>query len=274
MKTILLMTDFSENAKNAIKYAINMFGEEVEYLLLNTYIVRENTGSFMSVADQIKDISEKEMAKEEAFIKKEFSSLSKLNVKPLLIRGEAIGGVNLLKKEKQIDLIVMGTKGASGITKFLVGSVTASVVQGTGLPVLIIPEKEQYQAYKKIVFATDFTHKVKQEILTPLQQIAQKFNAEIAMLNVLDENNIKNEKVLDTSNLFGGVKSYLDTIKASERDVIEDIELYCKNNKAEMLTVVAHHNTFFQGLFHKSVSQELIYHAQLPILALDDSFNN
>lgn len=268
------MTDFSENAKNAIKYAINMFGEEVEYLLLNTYIVRENTGSFMSVADQIKELSEKEIAKEEAFIRKEYSDLKQLKVQPILVRGGAIDGVNSVKTKQNIDLIIMGTKGASGITKFLVGSVTASVVQGTGLPVLIIPEKEEYQPYKKIVFATDFTHQIKQELLIPLNYIAQKFDAKIAMLNVLDKNNMKKENILDVSNLFSGIETTLTTIDAKEKNVSDDIEAYCKENKADMLTVVAHHNTFFEGLFHKSISQELIYHAQLPILALDDSFND
>ncbi len=97
------MTDFSENAKNAIKYAINMFGEGVEYLLLNTYTVRENTGSFISVADQIKGLAEKEMVKEEAFIRSEFLQLVQLKIKPLLIQGGAIDGVKVLKENSQID---------------------------------------------------------------------------------------------------------------------------------------------------------------------------
>ena len=61
MQTILLMTDFSDNAKNAIQYAIEMHGEEVNYVLLNTYVVRENVGAFMSVANKIKEITEKEL---------------------------------------------------------------------------------------------------------------------------------------------------------------------------------------------------------------------
>jgi len=270
MKTILLMTDFSENAKNAIKYAINMFGEEVDYLLLNTYIVRENTGSFLSVSDKVKAMSEKAMFKEMAFIKSEFAQLVNLKISDVLLRGGAIDGVNQLKEKKEIDLIVMGTKGASGITKFLVGSVTASVVQETGLPVLIIPEKEEYVPYKKIVFATDFSHKVKQELLTPLQYIAQKFKAEVNLLNVQLINDSPSE--FNMLGLIENVEVTIETIDAKEADVSKDIEQYCKKEEADMLTVVAHHNTFFEGLFHQSVSQELIYHAQLPILALDASY--
>ena len=68
MKTILLMTDFSDNAKNAIRYAIEMFEDKVDYVLLNTYAVRENSGSFMSIIDRVKEISEEELKKEQAHI--------------------------------------------------------------------------------------------------------------------------------------------------------------------------------------------------------------
>lgn len=274
MKTILLMTDFSENAKNAIRYAINMFGEEVEYLLLNTYIVRENTGSFVSIADQIKELSEKEMIKEVAFIKSEFSQYPNLKLTDILLRGGAIDGVVALKQKYGVDLIVMGTKGASGITKFLVGSVTASVVQGTGLPVLIVPEKQNYKTYKKIVLASDFAHEIKIEILNPLQFIAQKFDAEVTLLNVQLNKQTETQQKINLPSLLKDVKTTALTIESKEENVGNDIEKYCKTNEIEMLTVVAHHNTFFERLFHKSVSQELIYHAQLPILALDDSFNH
>ena len=274
MKTILLMTDFSENAKNAIKYAINMFGEEVEYLLLNTYVVRENTGSFISISDQIKEISEKEIEKEILFIREAFLNYTHLKITAILLRGDAIDGVNEVKDKYAIDLVVMGTKGASGLSKFLVGSVTASVVQCTGLPVLIIPEKQKYKAYTKIVLASDFTLKIKKELLNPLQYIAQKFNAEVTLLNVQLNNQSENQQEIDLSGLLKNIKTNSLTIDAKEESVCNDIEKYCKKAEIEMLTVVAHHNTFFERLFHKSVSQELIYHAQLPILALDDSFTH
>ena len=219
------------------------------------------------------------MKKELAFIKKEFSQYPNLKVRDIIYRGDAVDGVNTLKREHSIDLIAMGTKGASGLTKLLVGSVTTSVVRETGIPVLIIPEKEQYSPIHKIVFATDFSKETKQELLTPLKQIAQKSAAEIALLNVLSNKeegkdfdafkDAEIEKVIS----FEGVKTSVEIIE-KVNDIDSTIEKYCKENDADLLTVVAHHNGFFDRLFHQSVSQELIFHAKLPILALDDSFKD
>jgi nucleotide-binding universal stress UspA family protein len=277
MKTILLMTDFSDNAKNAIRYAIGMFGEDSKYILLNTFIVRENSGSFMSIADRVVDISKEGLKKELDYIYSIFPQYSNLKIKDTYAKGGAIDGITALKEKQSIDLIVMGTKGASGLKKFLIGSVTASVVKGTGIPVLIIPEKAVYKPLEKVVFAADSPNIEDADILNPLTLIIQKFNAELCLLNVIKEEEITEEtpfqkiKSLLSPNLQD-VKISSATIKGEE--VSEAIEAYCEENSVDLLTIVAHHNRFFDRLFHKSVSQELVFHAKLPILALDDSFSD
>jgi len=267
MKTILLMTDFSDNAKNAIQYAINMYGEEVNYILLNTYIVRENSGAFMSVADRIKEISEEELSNELTYIENKFSQYSNLNITTLSQRGGPIDSVNIIKSQHPIDLIVMGTKGASGLTKLLIGSVTASIVKETNLPVLIVPEKAEYQPIKKIVFAVD-DFKMDDELLRPLTSMIQKEKSTLHLLNVVNKEAL-NLNMEELKKLYGQ-NIVIESVVGES--VSEEIEKFATDNQINLITVVAHHNKFFDRLFHKSVSQELVFHAKLPILVLDDSF--
>ncbi|MCO6499622.1 MAG: universal stress protein [Vicingus serpentipes] len=270
MKTILLMTDFSDNAKNAIQYAIEMFGDKVEYILLNTYIVRENSGSFISVAGRIKEISEEELNEELDFIQNQFSQYPNLKITSHSQRGGPIDGVKAMSNQYPIDLIVMGTKGASGLTKILIGSVTASIVKGVSLPVLIIPEKAKYQSIKKVVFAVDEFKMDDEELLNPMNAILEKENAALHLLNIVKQEGAEVGAV--QLNKKEGENIILASVVGEH--VSEEIEKYATQNAIDLIAVVSHHNNFFDRLFHKSVSQELVFHAKLPILALDDSFRD
>ena len=270
MKTILLMTDFSDNAKNAIQYAIEMFGEEVEYILLTTYIVRENSGSFTSIAGRIKEISEEELSDELGFIQKQFPKHPNLKITTHSRRGTPLDGVKTMSNQYPIDLIVMGTKGASGLGKILIGSVTASIVKGISLPVLIVPERAKYQAIKKIVFAVD-DFKQNNDLLSPLISIAQRERSELHLLTVLKTG----EATSKEQHLLASLKEVKqETVYVEGEDISEEIEKYATQNAIDLIAVVSHHNKFFDRLFHKSISQELVFHAKLPILALDDSFRD
>jgi len=271
MKTILLMTDFSDNAKNAIQYAIQMFGEETAYILLNTYTVRENSGTFVSVASRIKEIAEEEMGNELMFIKAKFPQYPNLKITTQVKREGSIDGVKRVGNQYPIDLIVMGTKGASGLTKILIGSVTASVVKETNFPVFIIPEKAKYEGVKKIVFAIN-NFSVDDDLLIPLVSIIKKEQSELHLLTVLKEAE-KSPK---------GKDYFLESLKEIKQkiiyvegeDVSEEVEKYAIQNNIDLITVVARHNKFFDRLFHKSVSQELIFQAKLPILVLEGSYRD
>ena len=89
----------------------------------------------------------------------------------------------------------MGTKGASGITKVLIGSVTARVIKESLLPILSIPENAKFNPLKNIVFASDLHENQNDSLVNPLKKIAERFNSEITLLNILKSNEISKGKV-------------------------------------------------------------------------------
>ncbi|PCJ00196.1 MAG: phosphoribosylaminoimidazolesuccinocarboxamide synthase [Flavobacteriales bacterium] len=172
----------------------------------------------------------------------------------------------------------MGTKGASGITKVLIGSVTARVIKESLLPILSIPENAKFSPLKNIVFASDLHENQNDSLVNPLKKIAERFNSEITLLNILKSNEISKGKVNRQIAKLKGLK-YLNNLNTSwsfieSNNLSSTIEQFCENNRADLLTVIARHNNFFGRLLHDSISQRLVFNSKLPILTLDDSSIN
>ena len=276
MKKIILMTDFSENAKNAIKYAINLFGTTPEYLLANTFNVKSSTGSLGNLSRAVKKTVVADLERELNAIKLEFQNLTDLKISSMCKHSEPVDLVNELDRQNQVDLVVMGTKGASGLSKVFIGSVTTSIIKNTKVPVLSIPENAEFTRMSKIVFAADLSTNRKKELIKPLETIAKDNDAEVLLLHVLKEGELsKNE---DDDKMFEiGLTFDLDGVNTStniveSEDTIEAIQEFCKDNEADLLSVIARHNSFFDSLFHKSVSRELAFSLKMPLLTLEDSF--
>ncbi|NNF81705.1 MAG: universal stress protein, partial [Flavobacteriaceae bacterium] len=146
-KRILLPTDFSENAWNAIDYAVNLFkDEDCIFYLLNTYTpviyhveyVLVNPAQF-GMGDPIRENSERclhsirdRILKENKNPRHKIECISAFNT----LIPEILEVVN----QKSIDLVVMGTKGATGTKEVLFGSNTVHVFKGVNCPVMAIPD--------------------------------------------------------------------------------------------------------------------------------------
>ena len=125
LKRIILPTDFSKNARNAIKYAIDVFkDQEAEYFLLNIYREPHATSSsLVSIVDILQKSSEESLVREEKKIRDLFPSMN-LNMETVSAYGDTTLQINKLAQEKEVDYIIMGTKGASGLKEVILGSVT------------------------------------------------------------------------------------------------------------------------------------------------------
>ena len=180
MQKILIPTDFSENAWNAIRYAMQLFANnECTFYLLNTYTPVIPSSRFMakmidgvSIVDAVRDSSERGLHHSVSQIKGQFANTKH--------RFETISSFNLLGEEIKdlveklnIDLIVTGTKGASGIDEVFMGSNTVRIIKSMKrCPVLAIPQHFGYMAPREIAFATDFNRFYTSSELHPQLRLA------------------------------------------------------------------------------------------------------
>jgi nucleotide-binding universal stress UspA family protein len=269
MQTILISTDFSENAKNATDYGIALFDDKrIEFILLHTfYIPYASPGIDAYMNDATENNVKEQFGKELYRIHTAFPNL-KATIKTSYKVGDIVSVVGSIEKKKKIYAVVMGTKGASGLSEILVGSRTASMVKSVDSPVFVIPEKAKFTALKKILFTTDLDLHPTTNELSIMIDLAKKFQSEINILHV-KQNGMK-ETVHNSfikhelANNFISMPSTFDSTIGE--NISKTIESYLKENPTDLVVMVNVRGNFFHKIFHKSITKKIAIHTTTPML--------
>lgn len=274
MRKVLIPTDFSDGAMNAVSYAFDMFKGmgDTEFILLNTYDIPRSGLSnikLKSINDILKKDSEEGLERCLAKMKKNGDANHVRIISKHGMLSDVIEGLLLTE---DYNLIVMGTVGAGGLKKVLLGSNTSDVVKRIKKPILIVPHKAKFVIPDKILFTTDFKPISRELQMERLRDFASRMNSEILVLNVHEENkrvNIDKAKVSSgIEDLLKGMKhSYYDTIGD---DIIEGIDDFVIKHDIKIIAMIVRHLNFVESIFHKSLTREMAMHTHIPMLALYD----
>lgn len=279
MKNILLPTDFSKNSTNAIHYAINFFKDiDCTFYLLNIYrIPYVAPDKELTYFDQenIADMEKELLKSSQENLKKTIDQL-KTSLNPnhqFKIISEYNFFINSIEKnvkEKNIELIVMGTKGATGAKEIFMGSNTGDVIMKTNCNVLAVPENSNYKKPKEITFPTDFRIPYKKEDLEQLVEISKIHQSNIRILLFDKKDNLDEEQKINKKTL----NIILDKVAHSyhaltNTDFEEALNCFTQSRgDVDLITIIAKHYNFFQRLFFKPKVQELSFHTNIPLLVL------
>ena len=276
MKRILLPTDFSKNAYNAISYAVQLFKEEeCIFYLLNTYTpAAYHTGMMIDSysALQMEDITrnnsmegldmiEEKLTKNHRNTKHTFEKISSFN----LLLSEIVSCV----EEHHIDLIIMGTQGATGAKEIFMGTHTMYTIKKVKCPVIAVPSGFKYETPKEILFATDYRFNISNKYLPLLKNICTAHKSRLHMLNAyygvpLDSKQEKTKDFLDT---YFKENAHLFHI-AEGSDVVETVSAFQVKSKINFLVMVHNKHSFFENLLFKPVINEIVFHTNVPILVI------
>lgn len=276
MKTILLPTDFSENSWNAINYALQLFKDEhCNFILLNTYtpIIYHMEQVLISspqakVETIIRDMSEKGLTEILERIEKDFDN-AKHSFSKIASFNNLTSEVNTLTKDRSIDLIVMGTKGATGAKEILFGTNTVHIIKDSKCPVLAIPDGFAFETPHEILFPSDYEIDFKPQQIEPIIDLGSKYHSRINILHVsygheLSEKQKSNRTSLEsyfknTAYLFHNIK-YQNVAEA-----ISDFQLKARIN---LLAMINNKHSFFENLFFKSKINQIGFHLNIPFLVI------
>lgn len=277
MKNILLPTDFSDNSWNAIKYAIALFKhDDCTFHLLNTYTpviyqVEYVLGypAQFGLGDAIRETSLKNLDHFLSKISEEFGENPKHKFETVSRFNTLILGVKEYIEKQPIDLIVMGTKGATGAKEVLFGSNTVHVFKDIKCPVLAIPSTFNFEAPHEILFPTDLEVNYKKVPLNILQDIATSQHSRINAVHVstgyeLNDDQNKNEAILEsmfknTAYLFHHIKSM---------NIIDAINEFQVKHKINLLVMINNKHSFFENLFFKNTVNQIGFHLNVPFLVI------
>lgn len=267
MKYIILPTDFSDSARNAMVYAIHLFGvKDVQYTLLNTFLEPNlGTGVVVSMIDVLQKRSSEGLAEDVDFLIKEFPEAQ---LQRRSEHGDLSLVINDLLTEELYDFVVMGTKGETS-GRWLMGSVAKSTIQDVNIPVIVVPDEASYRPVKKIVYATDL-NKDESYLIGLVVNFARVHDAEITLLHV-GEGEINQEWNIDE---MEGIKESINYTKVDFRELVhanieEAIINHVEENDTDILAITTYTTTFMKKLFHRSVTKQLLLHAHLPMLVFN-----
>jgi len=277
MENILLPTDFSGNARNAINYALNLYKDErCKFYLLNTYTpiiynydYRMSAGGYLGdVVDIIRENSIEKLDEIEKELKENFNNPKH--------QFETISSFSLLTDEIKdlvdkytIDLIIMGTKGATGAKEVLFGTNTIHVIKKSKCPVLAVPDGYFFEKPKEILFPTDYKIDYSEKHLQNLKTIVKLFKSKVHVLNVsygtdLNEKEIKNKEKLNNLLIDFNDAYY----RVHDQEIPEAITEFQKSTYIQLLMMINNKHSFFENLFFKPVINQIGFHLNIPFLVI------
>ena len=271
MKNILFPTDFSSNATNAIYYGLQMFHDEPSrFFLFNSFYIPYATSDVPAhMSDVVAENAEKSFDDLLERIHSDFKGKD-LSLETEFRVGEVAMTARSIAKRHKVDLIVMGTQGASGLEEVLIGTHTSMVIEHGVCPVLAIPEKSRFAPPKKILFAIDPENLelLDEAVLQPMVDMASKYKSQILLLYVAaDDNENMERKVLGSlSDRLKGVEHAFHSI--DDKKVPHGIEEFIKDNKVDMLAMVTIKLGLWDSIFHRSVTKKMAMHTTIPLLAM------
>ncbi|SNR32747.1 universal stress protein [Lutibacter flavus] len=279
MKNILVPTDFSENSWNAIKYALEFFKDTP----CNFYLLHVTLISNYAAGDS--PIFPTDTLVEKTILKQAKSSLIKLLKKIKKLKANEkhnfytlsnynffIDAVRNQIQEKDIDLIVMGTKGASGLSEVIVGSNTGDLITQVKCPVLIIPEEAVFTIPEEIAFPTDYNIFYQPNILKRISEITKMYDSAIRILHIakkgekltefqLENKDFLNDYFLDEKHSFHRITS---------KKIETGVQCFVESRNINLIIMIAKNLNLFQRILFKPTVEEISYHIEIPFLVLHE----
>ena len=278
MKKILVPTDFSDNAWDALTYAIRLYDDiPCTFYILNTYQVISSgakasihTGASKKLYELLKEDSEKGLEKIENHLN-EYLLNDKHDYKIISRHGSVSSVIKEISNSEHIDLVVMGTTGASGIKEIFIGSNTVSVINTVKkCPLIAVPNNYEFKEPELISFATDLKKLFTSKDLNPLIELLLIHNLHLEILHVKKERMLSDTQQQNIAN----IKEHLgnDTVSYKEIDldisISNSIAKYVNKNSIDILCMANYRHTLMERLTREAVIKKLGFHTEIPLLVI------
>ena len=266
---ILALTDFSELSKIAIHYGLKMASKlDASFPVLNVVRldgVPKSNLKLKQIEKSLVRIAEEEGGKLIEELGKQYKGAA---IAFKAIRSHTVADtVRRYSGANGINLIIMGSRGASRLKRAVLGGTTVSVIDACYAPVLAIPEKAEFKNFKHVVYASDLKSVPKD--LDTIIPFARIFEANVHMVHVVEAIDklveAKREEINALVQQADYAKIKLEVI--IDDDVPLAIDRYIKEKKAELLTTFTHELNLFEKIFARSITRKLAYQGNIPLLA-------
>lgn len=272
---ILVPTDFSNNAWSATVYALNLYAEqECKFYFLNSLsLSHADSRTYITTryVDTLTETSVRELNELKA------RAVKLNNVKhsfEVISTSEDIApAIKRAVKLHQIDLVVAGTKGASGVSKFFLGSNAVNMIQNLEVcPMLAVPDAYEFKAPKHIAFPTDFNRVYAASELKTLTDFSNLFKAHIYVFHI----NLKDDLSEVQQNNMRVLQDYLEdhehTFHWMEKSGTKSDEIneFIEEFKIDLLAMVNYKHSFIENIVKEPVIKKIGFKPTVPFLVIPE----
>ncbi|MEZ4839956.1 MAG: universal stress protein [Flavobacteriaceae bacterium] len=278
MKRVLIPTDFSDNAWDALTYAIRLYDDiPCQFYMVNTFQVGVSQTTTLQHRTRdthlyrlIKEDSENQLKKLKNYIdehllndKHEFKTFAKPGDLPTII--------NQMVFAENIDMIIMGTTGAAGVKEMFIGSNTTKVIStNTFCPVISVPQKYEYKEVEHILIATDFKKQFTEIDLRCIIELQLLHNFSITVLYINYKNGLtstqqQNKEALEQLLTYGDVT--FTEVKGS-KIVAEEVDKFAQYNDIQLIVMGYNKHSFIEHLTHSPTIKKISFHCNIPLFII------
>ena len=280
MNNILLPTDFSDNSWNAITYALRFYEHAVcNFYLLHVNVLTDvvvNDSSYSTSPETIQEVYNKASKKKLVALLKKVSEQIPQNTNHKFYtvsdNNFFIESIREQVLEKKIDVVVMGTKGASGLKKYITGSNTGDVITKVKCTTLVVPENAKYNKIEEVAFPTDYSMNYNLQTLLPLSQILDTNPSNLRILHISNEEEKLNVSQQQNKELLADyfANSKYSFHNLTNKKVENAIQCFIESRNIGLIAMVAKNLNYFQQiLFHNKI-ENISYHTDIPFLVLHE----
>ncbi|SNR14934.1 universal stress protein [Tenacibaculum jejuense] len=272
MKRILVPVDFSIQSENALKTAA-YYGRTFDYEIVAVHMLELSTAMMNNSNTTKETVLYLKLAENKfnEFLDKDY--LKDVKVTPILKHYKVFTELNTLYNEEKIDLVMMGSKGATGFKEFLIGSNAQKVIRHSNVPVLVIKDEPLDHGFKKAIFACDFTD----DSIGPYKRI-KEFCDFIGLQTKMIYVNTPGKSFLSSAEMRNTVKNFFDKAN-NNSDHLEDVSYisdytieagitnYAKSYDADIIIMTTHGRSSFSQIFDHSITEDVVNHVNIPVIS-------
>ncbi len=272
MKNILIPTNFTDSSRNATDYALGLYNNQIDRLiLLNVYQQPHfGRGIQKSLVHILEQNSTKGLEEDKLRILEKNPELeNKIELVPM--QGELLSSVKTVLSNEKIDIIIMGSKGDREIVDIFIESETAKVVRNVEAPILVVPPKASFGNLSRITLTTDMKKITNSHVIQEMIDLAQNNKAEINVLHVSQERSPKSSEIeMMLDQYLKEVQHDFNYIES--KDIPMGIYKFITDKNSDLVTAVKRkgRGNLISRLFHQSMSRQIVRHVHQPLLLMHD----
>lgn len=272
MRTIIVATDFSKVAENAVQYAaalIQQIGGKIILFHLYTPSIHVSNARLSPKAFDESSLRTRQRLDGAAA---ELSAAYDINVVPhLSVLGEFKQEVQTVFDAHRADLLVMGMA-VKSLEQDLLGNTTTAVIHQYAFPVLAVPLGAEFRGIDRILFACDNLQGIQRQILEAVRQLAKGLKASVELFHVnnrirsIKEGNIDEATIAKFGEGLDGITYYYKDVESNK--VINAIADEIKAIGAGLAIMLPNRYGFWGSLIHRSKTRIMASGLSVPLLSI------